>query len=114
MSLSLRDTQVDILTYQSSVTNGRTTDAWVVGSTAWGRIERPSGTKTYLNGAEEQRVDAVCAFGDDAVVDQKSLLRITGTTDVFKVLAVLPGRRRIRETHVYLAQTDKQQYPGLP
>jgi hypothetical protein len=114
MSVSLRDTLVDILTYTPTTVAGRTTDGYVLGSTPWGRIERHSGGKTYLNGSEEQRVDATCAFGDDAVVDQKSLLRIQGTTDVFKVLAVVPGRRRLREIHVLLAQTDKAQYPGLP
>lgn len=112
MSLSLRDQRVDLLTYAGTQTNGRISAAYTLGSTVWGRLEQPSGSKTYLNGKEEQRIDAVLAVGDDAVVDPKGLVRVG--TAVFKILAVLPGRRRLRESHVLLAQADAQQYPGLP
>jgi len=115
VSVSLRDTLVDVLTYSPSNTAGRITDRYLLGMQAWGRIERHSGGKTYLNGSEEQRVDATCAFGDDVVVDQKCLLRIPGTVpELFKILAVVPGRRRLREVHVLLAQADKAVYPSLP
>lgn len=114
MSVGLRDTLVEIWAYTPTVTAGRTQDAYTLLSTRWARAEFPSGTKNYLNGKEEQRVDGIFAFGDDATdLDQKGVLRKKGDTQVWKILAVPPARRRQREYHVLVAAASAQSYPGV-
>lgn len=114
MSISLRDTPVELLTYGGSATNGWKTDSWSVGSTVWGRLEQPGGLKRYAQGGlAESQIDAVVALDDSVTVDTNGLVRLGGVGGtIFKILTVLP-RRRLREIHVPLVRADKQQYPGL-
>lgn len=114
MSVGLRDVQVEIWGYSGTNTSGRTQDAYTLRSTRWARPEFPTGSKNYLNGKEEQRVDGTFAFGDDATdLDVKGVLRIKGDTQVWKVIAFPPARRRMREIHVLVAAASAQAYPGV-
>lgn len=115
MSVGLRDQLVQIFSYTPTTAAGRTQDAYTLLGERWARAEFPAGFKTYLVGKEQQRVDGTFAFGDDATdIDQKGILRVKGQTQVWKILALPPARRRVREIHVLVAAASAQQYPGLP
>lgn len=113
MTISQRDTPIELLAYTGGATAGWKTDTWAVAGTVWGRLEQPSGLERFAEGnLQEEQIDAVVAIDDSTVLpDPNGLVRVGG--EVFKILAVLP-RRRLRERHLPLRKADKQQYPGLP
>lgn len=113
VSISLRNEPVELLDYSSTSPTGWPTDTWGSARTVWGRLVELDGSKTYNNGLEQTRIDAVVAVAIEETVDVKGVVRMGGVGGtIYKILAA-PGRVRLREKHIVLARASKEQFPGL-
>lgn len=94
MSLSLRSERWRIYTYLDAGADGLVASRYVFSAERWARREMPSGREQTLGAKADRQLDAVVAFGDEAVVGINDLL-VRGSEQL-KVVAVLP-RPQMRE-----------------